>query len=55
MNDHLGNPVTPCDPATLRGIDAFIHGFLAYTNEAVDILPPQMPRPNTASPTPMPR
>lgn len=38
MNDHLGNPVTPCDPATLRGIDAFIHGFLAYTNEAVDIL-----------------
>jgi tetratricopeptide (TPR) repeat protein len=36
--DRLGNPVTPCDPATLKGINEFIHGFLAYRNEAVNVL-----------------
>ena len=36
--DYLGNPVTGAGPATLQGIDDFIHGFLAYENKAVNVL-----------------
>jgi tetratricopeptide (TPR) repeat protein len=37
--DILGNPVTSSDPRTLAGIDDFITGFLAYQNQAVNVLP----------------
>jgi tetratricopeptide (TPR) repeat protein len=36
--DVLGNPVTGAGSETLRGIDDFITGFLAYRNEAVNVL-----------------
>lgn len=36
--DVLGNPVTGADAPALRGIDDFITGFLAYRNEAVNVL-----------------
>jgi tetratricopeptide (TPR) repeat protein len=36
--DALGNPVTGAGPETLRGINDFITGFLAYRNEAVNVL-----------------
>ncbi|MCX7299120.1 MAG: tetratricopeptide repeat protein [Rhodobacterales bacterium] len=36
--DYLGNPVTDASPATLQGVDDFIHGFLSYQNKAVNVL-----------------
>lgn len=36
--DYLGNPVTAAGPATLQGINDFIHGFLSYQNKAVNVL-----------------
>lgn len=36
--DYLGNPVTNAAPATLQGINDFIHGFLSYQNKAVNVL-----------------
>jgi tetratricopeptide (TPR) repeat protein len=36
--DYLGNPVTDTAPATLQGINDFIHGFLSYQNKAVNVL-----------------
>jgi hypothetical protein len=37
-NDALGNPVTGAGSETLKGINDFITGFLAYRNEAVNVL-----------------
>lgn len=36
--DALGNPVTPCGPETLAGIDDFVLGFLSYQTRAANIL-----------------
>ena len=36
--DSLGNPVTGAGPETLAGINDFVRGFLAYRNEAVNVL-----------------
>jgi hypothetical protein len=36
--DYLGNPVTDASPATLQGINDYIHGFLSYQNKAVNVL-----------------
>src|SRR5271165_622401 len=36
--DHLGNPVTEQSDATLRAIDDFVAGFLAYETRAERIL-----------------
>ncbi len=38
ITDYLGNPVTDAGPATLQGINDFIHGFLSYQNKAVNVL-----------------
>lgn len=38
MRDYLGNPVTGERDSTLRGIDAFIEGYLAYETRAERIL-----------------
>ncbi len=38
ITDYLGNPVTGAGPATLQGINDFIHGFLSYQNKAVNVL-----------------
>ncbi|MDR3508052.1 MAG: tetratricopeptide repeat protein [Caulobacteraceae bacterium] len=37
--DVLGNPVTTDNEATLRGIDDFVEGFMAYETRAAKILP----------------
>ena len=38
MRDYLGNPVTAMREATLRGIDDFIEGYLAYETRAEGIV-----------------
>src|SRR5271169_2469856 len=38
QRDYLGNPVTGQSDATLRGIDDFIEGYLAYETRAERIL-----------------
>ncbi len=38
MRDYLGNPITGERDSTLRGIDEFIEGYLAYETRAERIL-----------------
>ncbi len=38
MRDYLGNPITGTSAGTLRGIDEFIEGYLAYETRAERIL-----------------
>src|SRR5271167_1015237 len=38
QRDHLGNPVTGQRDATLRAIDDFVGGYLAYETRAEDIV-----------------
>src|SRR5260221_3385855 len=39
LHDTLGNPVTAMRDATLRAVDDFIEGYLAYETRAEGILP----------------
>ena len=36
--DLFGNPIADTDPETIAGIDAFIHGFLAYETTATKVI-----------------
>lgn len=36
--DRFGNIISGADPATLQGIDDFVHGFVSYQSKAVNIL-----------------